>query len=37
VTARATSVAGDVQTTRPRWNRAGYMKNDPERIDVEVL
>jgi hypothetical protein len=33
---RATSVAGEVQRTTPRWNRAGYMKNDPERIEVTV-
>jgi len=36
VTARATSVGGEVQLAQPRWNRAGYMKNDPERIVVEV-
>jgi hypothetical protein len=33
---RATSVKGETQGDKPRWNRAGYMKNDPERIDVEV-
>jgi hypothetical protein len=36
VTARATSRAGVAQRPSPRWNRAGYMKNDPERVDVEV-
>jgi sulfite dehydrogenase (cytochrome) subunit A len=36
VTARATSVRGEVQVARPRWNRSGYMKNDCERVDVEV-
>jgi DMSO/TMAO reductase YedYZ molybdopterin-dependent catalytic subunit len=33
---RATSVAGETQRTTPRWNRAGYMKNDPERVEVTV-
>ncbi len=28
--ARATSVAGETQRATPRWNRAGYMKNDYE-------
>jgi sulfite dehydrogenase len=36
VTARATSVRGEVQGARSRWNRSGYMKNDCELIDVEV-
>lgn len=38
VVARATSVAGEQQSqqTPARWNRSGYLKNDPERIDVEV-
>ena len=36
VVARATSAAGETQDTRPRWNRSGYMKGDPERIDVVV-
>jgi sulfite dehydrogenase len=33
---RATSVAGEVQRSTPRWNRAGYMKNDPEHMQVTV-
>ena len=36
VLARATSAAGESQQARPRWNRSGYMKNDPERLDVVV-
>jgi len=36
VVARATSVLGDRQESKPRWNRSGYMKNDPERVDVEI-
>jgi DMSO/TMAO reductase YedYZ molybdopterin-dependent catalytic subunit len=34
--ARCTSVRGERQEAKPRWNRGGYLKNDPERIDVEV-
>ena len=33
---RATSVAGEVQRATPRWNRAGYLKNDPDRVAVTV-
>jgi hypothetical protein len=33
---RATAVSGETQKPEPRWNRAGYMKNDPERIEIEV-
>jgi hypothetical protein len=33
---RATSQAGERQESKPRWNRSGYMKNDPERLEVEV-
>ena len=36
VLARATSVGGEIQDTYPRWNRSGYMKNEPERLEVEV-
>jgi DMSO/TMAO reductase YedYZ molybdopterin-dependent catalytic subunit len=36
IVARATSVAGERQEAKPRWNRSGYMKNEPERVDVEV-
>lgn len=33
---RATSASGETQKTTRRWNRGGYMKNDPERIEVTV-
>jgi len=33
---RATSAAGETQKSEARWNRAGYMKNDPQRVEVEV-
>jgi DMSO/TMAO reductase YedYZ molybdopterin-dependent catalytic subunit len=36
IVARATSASGERQEAKPRWNRSGYMKNDPERIDVVV-
>jgi DMSO/TMAO reductase YedYZ molybdopterin-dependent catalytic subunit len=36
IVARCTSASGERQEAKPRWNRAGYMKNDPERVDVEV-
>ena len=36
MTARATSAAGESQRATPRWNRSGYMKNDPERVEVRV-
>jgi hypothetical protein len=36
VLARATSVAGERQEPTPRWNRSGYMRNEPERLEVVV-
>jgi sulfite dehydrogenase (cytochrome) subunit A len=33
---RATSTAGETQREAPRWNRGGYLRNEPERIDVTV-
>jgi DMSO/TMAO reductase YedYZ molybdopterin-dependent catalytic subunit len=36
VLARATSVLGERQEARPRWNRAGYMRNEPERLDLVI-
>jgi DMSO/TMAO reductase YedYZ molybdopterin-dependent catalytic subunit len=36
IVARSTSASGERQEAKPRWNRSGYMKNDPERVDVEV-
>lgn len=33
---RATSVAGETQSAEPRWNRAGYMRNVPEPLEVKV-
>jgi hypothetical protein len=36
VLARATSVAGERQEQKPRWNRSGYMRNEPERLDVVI-
>jgi DMSO/TMAO reductase YedYZ molybdopterin-dependent catalytic subunit len=36
VVARATSGLGERQEGKPRWNRSGYMKNDAERVDVEI-
>ena len=36
VLARATSRLGEGQGPRPRWNRSGYMKNDPDRLELEV-
>jgi DMSO/TMAO reductase YedYZ molybdopterin-dependent catalytic subunit len=33
---RATSASGETQRTARRWNRAGYMKNEPERVEVMV-
>jgi sulfite dehydrogenase len=36
VLARATNVLGEKQEARPRWNRSGYMKNDPERLELVV-
>lgn len=35
--ARATSVGGETQPDNPRWNRAGYMKNHIEPVDVTVI
>ncbi len=36
IVARATSAAGESQGNAPRWNRAGYMKNDCMRVDVRI-
>ena len=36
VLVRATSVGGEEQDPRPRWNRGGYLRNEPERLDVVV-
>lgn len=36
VLVRATSVAGEEQDAKPRWNRGGYLRNEPERLDVVV-
>jgi hypothetical protein len=36
VLARATSVLGERQESKPRWNRSGYMRNEPERLDVVI-
>jgi sulfite dehydrogenase (cytochrome) subunit A len=36
VLARATSVAGERQELKPRWNRSGYMRNEPERLEVVI-
>jgi DMSO/TMAO reductase YedYZ molybdopterin-dependent catalytic subunit len=36
VLARATSVSGERQEQKPRWNRGGYMRNEAERLDVVV-
>ncbi|HEY3820090.1 MAG TPA: molybdopterin-dependent oxidoreductase [Polyangiaceae bacterium] len=36
VLVRATSVSGERQEDEPRWNRSGYMRNEPERLDVVV-
>jgi sulfite dehydrogenase len=33
---RATSVGGETQDGYPRWNRSGYMRNEPERLEVAV-
>jgi DMSO/TMAO reductase YedYZ molybdopterin-dependent catalytic subunit len=34
ILARATSAAGEEQRATPQWNRAGYMRNVFERVDV---
>ncbi len=36
ILARATSTAGEEQRATPQWNRAGYMRNVFERVDVRV-
>ena len=36
VLARATSVGGETQDGYPRWNRSGYMRNEPERLDLVI-
>jgi hypothetical protein len=36
VLVRATSMAGEEQDARPRWNRGGYLRNEPERLEVVV-
>jgi sulfite dehydrogenase len=36
VLVRATGMGGERQEERPRWNRGGYMRNEPERLDVVI-
>ncbi|MGZ3477421.1 MAG: molybdopterin-dependent oxidoreductase, partial [Polyangiales bacterium] len=36
VMVRATNAAGEAQRTTPQWNRAGYMRNVYERVEVKV-
>lgn len=37
VVVRATNNAGDSQREAPGWNRAGYLRNVYERVDVKVV